>query len=58
MDEITAQLIKLAESRRNLACSMLAAHGAGQLPLTAEEVSRYRMEIDDCDAELSELQST
>jgi len=57
MDDITAMTIRLAESRRSLACSMLAAHGAGQLPLTPDEVARYRAEIDECDAELSRLRT-
>jgi len=55
MDELNAMLINLAESRRNVACSMLAAHGAGELPLTPDEVAHQRAEIDDCDAELAEL---
>jgi hypothetical protein len=55
MDDFTTQMIKVTESRRNVACSMLAAHGAGQLPLTPDEVTRFRAEIHDCDAELAEL---
>jgi hypothetical protein len=55
MDEVTAITIRLAESRRNVACSMLAAHGAGQLALSPDEVSHWRGEIDECDAELAKL---
>lgn len=55
MDNLNAMLINLAESRRNLACSMLAANGAGELPLTPDEIASYRAEIDECDAELAEL---
>ena len=55
MDEDTAITIRIAESRRKVACSMLAAHGADQLPLSPDEVSHWRAEIDECDAELAQL---
>jgi hypothetical protein len=54
MDEVSAITIPMTESRRKVACSMLAAHGAGQLPLSPDEVSHWRAEIDECDAELAQ----
>lgn len=55
MDEAAALTIRVAESRRKVACSILAAHGAGQLPLTPDEVSHWRAEIEKCDIELAQL---
>jgi hypothetical protein len=57
MDEVNDMLIRLTESRRKVAVSMLNANAANELPLTEDEIARCEADIAACDAELAELRN-
>ena len=57
MDEFTAMMIELAESRRKAAVAMRDAATAGAMDLSPEKVAELDAEIAECDAELAELRN-
>jgi len=59
MDEADFQKMirQTLESRRQLALAMLRAYAAGELEHTPEDIADQQSELDECNAELAELDS-
>jgi hypothetical protein len=58
MDDLTAMMIDLAESRRKAAVAMRDAANANALDLSPDKIAELEAEIAGCDAELAELRNS